>query len=69
MLLYLERMNIQNSIEQEIVDKLNHLKYLKFEVINNIHIVSLNDTKGYTIIKGYGDTVVEAVNDMHNNLI
>ena len=62
-------MNIQNGIEQEIADKFSHLKYLKFEVINNVFEVSLNDTKGYTIIKGYGDSVIEAINDMHNNLI
>ncbi len=61
-------MTIQNSIEREIVDKLNHLKYLKFEVINDIHIVSLNDTNGYTIIKGYGKSIIEAINDLHSNL-
>lgn len=60
---------MQNRIEQEIVDKLNHLKYLKFEVINKTYVASLNDTNGYTIIKGYGDTVIEAINDLHHNLI
>lgn len=69
MILYAQHMKMHNLIEHEIVDKLNHLKYLKFEVINDIHVVSLNDTSGYTIIKGYGDTVIDAINDMHHNII
>ncbi|MEP5341250.1 MAG: hypothetical protein ABJL44_18400 [Algibacter sp.] len=60
---------MQNSIEQEITKKTNHLKYLKFEVVNNIYVASLNDTSGYTIIKGYGETIIEAINDLHHNLI
>ncbi len=62
-------MTTQNSIEREIDENLNHIKYLKFEVINDIHIVSLNDTKGYTIVKGYGKSNIEAINDMHRGLI
>ncbi len=62
-------MTTQNSIEREIDENLNHIKYLKFEVINDIHIVSLNDTNGYTIVKGYGKSIIEAINDMHRGLI
>ncbi len=62
-------MTTQNSIEREIDENLSHIKYLKFEVINDIHIVSLNDTKGYTIVKGYGKSNIEAINDMHRGLI
>lgn len=62
-------MNMQIRIEQEIVEKLNHLKHLKFERIDDTYIVSLNDLSGYTITKGYGNTIIDAINDMHSNLI
>ena len=62
-------MNMQKNIEQEIVEKSNHLKYLKFEVINDNYVVSLKDTNGYTIIKGYGETIIDAINDLHHSLI
>jgi hypothetical protein len=62
-------MNMQNNIEQEIVEKSNHLKYLKFEVVNDNYEASLNDTNGYIMIKGYGKTIIEAINDLHHNLI
>ncbi len=62
-------MNKLNIIEQEIIDKSIHLKYLKFEVDNGIYTVTLNDLSGYDIVRGYGVTVVEALNDMHRGLI
>ena len=62
-------MNMQNMIEQEIVDKMNHLKYLKIEMDNGKYTVTLNDLSGYDIVKGYGNTITEAVNDMHRSLI
>ncbi|MFT5167374.1 MAG: hypothetical protein ACI8P3_002611 [Saprospiraceae bacterium] len=45
------------------------MKHLKFEIINDEHVVTLRDTEGYEVIKGYGVTVIEAINDLHSNLI
>ncbi len=47
----------------------NDLKYLKFQVQKEEHMVTLIDLKGYAIIHGYGITPAEALNDLHNNLI
>ncbi len=45
------------------------LKYLKFGRDQNEYEVALVDEGGYEIIKGYGKSTIEAINDMHNNLI
>ena len=47
----------------------NELKYLKFQVKNEEHMVTLIDLKGYEIINGYGSTPAEALNDLHSNLL
>lgn len=47
----------------------NSIEHLKFEEINGEHIVSLIDTTNFVILKGYGETMVEAINDLHSNLI
>ena len=45
------------------------LKYLKFQVQNEAYKATLIDLKGYEIINGYGRTQVEALNDLHSNLL
>jgi hypothetical protein len=55
-------------------NKLEHVqipsfKHLLFEVEDQKHIVSLVDAEGYKITKGYGDSLIEAINDMHHNFI
>lgn len=62
-------MNKPNTIEHEIIDQSIHLKYLKFGMVNGKHNVSLIDLSGYEIVKGYGNTITEAINDMHRGLI
>ncbi|PKV50255.1 hypothetical protein ATE84_2310 [Aquimarina sp. MAR_2010_214] len=62
-------MNEQKKIEQEIVEKQDHLKHLLFEEVNDAYIVSLNDSSGYAVVKGYGNTVIDAINDLHSGLI
>lgn len=47
----------------------NELRYLKTEFIGNLYCVSLVDSSGYGIVKGYGTTVVDAINDMHSALV
>ena len=49
--------------------KTSELELLKFEYVKDEYIVSLVDLQGYTIIKGYGTSIVEAINDLHKNLL
>ena len=62
-------MNKLIVIEEEIIENPIHLKYLKFEMDNGKYTVTLNDLSGYDIVKGYGNTITEAINDMHRGLI
>ncbi len=48
---------------------IHKLKNLKFEIINNEYVISLIDKEGYEIIKGYGVSIIEAINDLHHNLL
>lgn len=48
---------------------INQLKYLKIYQGSESFSVSLVDNEEFEIIKGYGRTVVDALNDMHDNLI
>ncbi|GAA3516991.1 hypothetical protein GCM10022393_33840 [Aquimarina addita] len=45
------------------------LDYLKMEVLNSEYIVTLTDLQGAEILKGYGNSMEEAINDLHHNLI
>ncbi|MEO9483894.1 MAG: hypothetical protein ABJG47_10630 [Ekhidna sp.] len=47
-------------------DKLNHLK---FEFYNDEYTASLIDYAGFEILRGYGPTRLDAINDLHKNLI
>lgn len=49
--------------------KASEFENLKFELVNNEYIVSLIDKEGFEIIKGYGITIVKAINDLHHNLL
>ena len=49
--------------------KIEELEHLKVEFINHEYIATLIDLKGDGILKGYGSTTAEAVNDLHHNLI
>ncbi|MCB9191770.1 MAG: hypothetical protein H6603_01210 [Flavobacteriales bacterium] len=50
---------------------------IQVEKLSNIHInetengfvVALTDQEGFEIVRGFGDTVTKALNDMHGNLI
>ena len=56
-------------IENELFIEFRQMKHLKFEKMNGEHIVTLIDNSGFEIVKGYGKAVVEAINDLHSNLI
>lgn len=62
-------MILLDQIGRGICNNTNQLKHLKFEKMNNEHIVTLIDSTGYEIIKGYGDTPIEAINDLHSCLL
>jgi hypothetical protein len=47
----------------------NQLKHIKVNKLTESYSVSLVDHKEFEITKGYGNTVIEAINDMHDNLI
>ncbi|MBV1923294.1 MAG: hypothetical protein KUG68_04610 [Flavobacteriaceae bacterium] len=57
---------LENKMEDINITALEHLM---FEVNNGEHIVNLVDHEGYIITRGYGNTIIEAINDMHHNLI
>ena len=48
---------------------INQLQFIKINKLRNSYSVSLIDDEKYEIIKGYGTTLVEAFNDMHDNLL
>lgn len=59
--------NIAETKTQEMCeDRLNHLR---FEFHNNEYTASLVDYAGYEILRGYGPTKLDAINDLHKNLV
>ena len=56
-------------IEEELTISIHEIKNLQFEKINEEHVVSLVDAKGYKILSGYGNTVIAAMNDLHSGLL
>ncbi len=57
---------LNNSNDKLMVSELTHLK---FEIKNGEHVVTLIDESEYEIIKGYGTSIAEAINDLHSNLL
>lgn len=45
------------------------LKYLKIDFFDKRYTAVLADLSGFEILKGYGETVADAINDLHQNLI
>ncbi|GHC60734.1 hypothetical protein [Ulvibacter litoralis] len=48
---------------------ISELKNLKFEYIKNEYVIALVDNQGFEILKEYGISIVDAINDLHQNLI
>jgi hypothetical protein len=46
----------------------NDLKYLKFQVQNEVYKATPIDLQGYEIINGYDGKQAEALSDLHSNL-
>lgn len=68
-------MDTITNIEHGVYTSSNHilshadLKHLKFEMKEGEYKVTLIDQFEYEIIKGYGKSIVDAINDLHSNLI
>lgn len=45
------------------------LKHLVFDYGIDEYIVTLVDAEGFKIVSGYGESIVDAINDLHHNLI
>ncbi len=56
------------STKQDLLS-LKELEYIQFERLGIQYIAILVDPKGFKIIKGYGLSPEEALNDLHKNLI
>ena len=48
---------------------IEQLRHIKLEKISNEYVVTLVDSTDYEIIKGYGKTAIEALNDLHSALL
>ena len=48
---------------------IDQLKHVKVEYKNSEYSVTLVDAAEYEIVKGYGNTVIEALNDLHAGLV
>ncbi|WP_299252950.1 hypothetical protein [uncultured Aquimarina sp.] len=48
---------------------LTDLEYLKIQIINSDYTVAITDSDGHEILKGYGSSIEDAINDLHHNLI
>lgn len=48
---------------------IGQLKFIKIYQLEESFCASLVDHKEFEIIKGYGPTVAEAINDMHHGII
>lgn len=61
-------MNHIKKNETIILDTIQ-IKHLKFKKMGLIYSVSLIDGTGYEVVRGYDDSEVDAINDMHSNLL
>ena len=62
-------MNTLTEVENKIPDIINNLKHITFEKLPNEYVASLVDSKGNKIVRGYGSTTIEAINNLHSNFL
>ena len=63
------KMNEQINIVQACSINPFELEHLKIEVLNSKYVVALIDMSGNEILKGYGVTIIEAINNLHSTLL
>jgi len=58
-------------IIQEEGNKINlsNLKHLKIQITKLEYTVAITDSDGHELLKGYGNSIEDAINDLHHNLI
>ncbi|WP_167455924.1 hypothetical protein [Tenacibaculum singaporense] len=49
--------------------EITELQHIKIEYINQEYVATLIDINGFEIIKGYGSSNINAINDLHKGLI
>jgi hypothetical protein len=54
---------------KEFTINLSELKNLKVEYFKNEYVVTLIDDHNYEILKGYGLSITDAINDLFRSLI
>ncbi len=59
---------ILNIVDVAVIDVFQ-LKNLKIELNNSEYSIALIDKGSYEIVKGYGITIEEAMNDLHHRLL
>jgi len=62
-------MNAIKVIENEIRGIISNFKHMTFEKLEKEHVVTLIDLNGNEVVRGYGNTTIEAINDLHSNLL
>ncbi len=61
--------NLCTPSNQDSMISENKFKYLKFNKLNDEHIISLVDDKGFEVSRGFGNTLIDAINDLHSCLV
>ncbi len=55
-------------MEEHLIDA-KELSNLKIEFLDSEYVVTLIDHSNFEILKGYGKSIVTAINDLHENLV
>lgn len=56
-------------IETEDTIQAEELSHIRVSETENGFVVALTDTEGFEIVRGFGETITDALNDLHSNLI
>jgi hypothetical protein len=59
---------MERKLEETKIDT-SEFRHLRFEKKGGQHIVSLVDSNEYQILRGYGGTIIEAINDLHSGIL
>jgi len=62
-------MNAIIVVENKIRDIISNFKHITFEKLEKEYVGTLVDLNGSKLVRGYGNTTIEAINDLHSNLL
>jgi len=57
------------EIEHNSCNNINQLEHVWFELTYHEYVVSLIDASGYEIVRGFGNSKIEVINDLHCSLL